>query len=132
MGTIKLINIEELKERVIEFSKTLKPFKLTLISVGTFMTNENVIFLEPVMTEELIDIHRRFTEFMRDFDGELNKYYDIDKWMPHATIAIRLQDEELIKGLKVLKSTIKLPIVVNVDRIDIINYPSNQIMMKSI
>ena len=28
------------------------------------MTKENVIFLEPVMTSELIDVHKRFIEYM--------------------------------------------------------------------
>lgn len=129
IGDYKTDNIEELKNKVIEFSKTIKPFELSLVSVGTFMTKENVIFLEPIMTDELIDIHKRFIEYMKDFDGVLNPYYDIDKWMPHCTISIRLSDEELFKGIKLLKEIIRLPIKVIVDKIDIINYPFNQIMM---
>ena len=132
IGDYKTDNIEELKKRVTEFSKTLKPFQLSLVSVGTFMTKENVIFLEPVMTDELIDIHKRFIEHMKDFDGELNQYYDINKWMPHCTISIRLSDEELFKGIELLKEIIKLPINVTIDKIDIINYPFNQIMMLDI
>lgn len=129
IGDYKTDNIDELKNRVIEFSKTIKPFELSLVSVGTFMTKENVIFLEPIMTSELMDIHKRFIEYMKDFDGVLNEYYDIDRWMPHCTISIRLSDEELFKGLELLKENIKLPIKVLVKKIDIINYPFNQIMM---
>ena len=129
IGDYKTDNIDELKNRVIEFSKTIKPFELSLVSVGTFMTKENVIFLEPIMTSELMDIHKRFIEYMKDFDGVLNEYYDIDRWMPHCTISIRLSDEELFKGLELLKKNIKLPIKVLVKKIDIINYPFNQIMM---
>lgn len=132
IGDYHTDNIDGLKEKVIEFSKTVKPFELSLVSVGTFMTMENVIFLEPIMTEGLIDIHKSFIEYMNDFDGVLNPYYDVNKWMPHSTISIRLSDEELFKGLKILKENIKLPIVVKVDRIDIINYPFNQIMMKNL
>lgn len=129
IGDYKTNNIEELKNKVIEFSKTIRPFELSLVSVGTFMTKENVIFLEPIMTKELMDIHNRFIEFMKDFDGELNPYYDIGKWMPHCTISIRLSDGELYKGIELLKEIIKLPIKVKIEKIDIINYPSNQIMM---
>ena len=132
IGDYKTDNIEELKKRVTEFSKTIKPFEISLVSVGTFMTKENVIFLEPIMTDELIEIHKRFIEYMKDFDGELNKYYDINKWMPHCTISIRLSDEELFKGIKIVKENIKLPIKVTIDKIDIINYPFNQIMMLDI
>ena len=132
IGDYKTDNIEVLKNRVTEFSKTIKPFDLSLVSVGTFMTKENVIFLEPIITDELIDVHKRFIEYMKDFDGELNQYYDINKWMPHCTISIRLTDKELFKGIELLKEIIKLPIKVTIDRIDIINYPLNQIMMLDI
>ena len=110
----------------------IKPFELTLSSVGTFMTKENVIFLEPVMTEELLNVHKKFIKFMEGFDGVLNPYYDINKWMPHCTISIRLSDEELYKAIKVLKESIKLPIVVKVEKIDLINYPFNQILITDI
>ena len=129
IGDYKTDNIEELKKKVTEFSKTIKPFELSLVSVGTFMTKENVLFLEPVMTDELIDVHKRFIEYMNDFDGVLNPYYDINKWMPHCTISIRLSDQELFKGIELLKEIINLPIKVKVEKIDIINYPFNQIMM---
>ena len=132
IGDYKTDNIEELKEKVVEFSKMIKPFELTLSSVGTFMTKENVIFLEPVMTEELLNVHKKFIKFMAGFDGILNPYYDIDKWMPHCTISIRLSDEELYKAIKVLKESIKLPIVVKVEKIDLINYPFNQILITDI
>ena len=129
IGDYKTDNIEGLKEKIIDFSKTIKPFEISLVSVGTFMTKENVIFLEPVMTRELMEIHRKFINFMNDFDGVLNSYYDIDKWMPHCTISIRLSDKELFKVIEILKEVIKLPIKVKVEKIDIINYPFNQIMM---
>ena len=132
IGDYKTDNLEELKAKVIEFSKMIKPFELTLSSVGTFMTKENVIFLEPVMTEELLNAHKKFIKFMEGFDGILNPYYDIDKWMPHCTISIRLSDEELYKAIKVLKESIKLPIVVKVEKIDLINYPFNQILITDI
>ena len=129
IGDYKTDDLEGLKNKVVEFAKTIKPFELNLVSVGTFMTKENVIFLEPVMTEELLDVHKRFIDFMQDFNGELNPYYDINKWMPHCTIAIRLTDEELFKGIELLKEIIKLPIKVKIEKIDLINYPFNQIMM---
>lgn len=129
IGDYKTDNIEELKNKIVDFSKTIKPFELNLTSVGTFMTKENVIFLEPVMTNELMNIHSRFIEFMKDFDGELNPYYDIDNWIPHCTISIRLSDKELFKGIELLKQIIELPIKVKIEKIDIINYPFKQIMI---
>ena len=117
-------NLEGLKEKVKEFSNDIHKFKLNLVTVGTFMTKENVIFLQPVMTDELMSIHKKFLDSMRDFNGKANEYYNHNKWVPHCTIAIRLSDEELIKGFEILKSTSFLPLEVTVDKIDILNYPS--------
>lgn len=96
------------------------------------MTDENVIFLQPIMTKKLNKIHNEFINYMKNFNGTLNTYYDIDKWMPHCTIAIRLNDNELFKTVKILKKALELPIIVKIDRIDVINYPNNQIYMDKI
>ena len=122
-------DVEGLREKVLEFSECIKPFEIILCSVGTFMTKENVIFLEPIMTEELRSVHKKFIDFMSDFDGKLNQYYNVDKWMPHCTISIRLSDEELFKGFRLLKENIRLPIKVIIEKIDLIQYPLNQILI---
>lgn len=132
IGDYSTNDIEGLKSKVLKFSEMINPFEVALCSVGTFMTKENVIFLEPVMTEELKGVHKKFIDFMADFDGELNQYYNIDKWIPHCTIAIRLSDEELFRGFRLLKENIKLPIKVRLEKIDLINYPFNQILIADI
>ena len=117
-------NLELLKEKVKEFANRVHKFKLNLSTVGTFMTKENVIFLQPVMTDELMNLHKKFINSMKDLNGKANEYYNHNKWVPHCTIAIRLSDEELIKGFEILKSTSFLPLEVTVDKIDILNYPA--------
>lgn len=132
IGDYATDDIEGLKAKVVEFSKRIKPFEIVLCSVGTFMTKENVIFLAPVMTRELKNVHEKFIEFMAGFDGKINPYYDVDKWVPHCTLAIRLTDEELFRGLRVLKECIRLPINVKIEKIDLIQYPWNQILVTDI
>ena len=117
-------DLEGLKEKVKEFASSIKKFKLNLATVGTFMTNENVIFLAPVMTDELMNFHKMFLDSMKDFNGKANEYYNHNKWVPHCTIAIRLSDEELIKGFEILKNISFLPLEVTIDKIDILNYPN--------
>jgi 2'-5' RNA ligase len=117
-------DLDELKLKVKEFADSIHKFKLNLVTAGTFMTKENVIFLQPVMTEKLMNVHKMFLDSMKDFDGKANEYYNHNKWVPHCTIAIRLSDEELIKGFETLKSISFLPIEVTVDKIDILNYPA--------
>ncbi len=48
------------------FSKSLAPLEVQLGSVGTFPTEEGVVFLAPVVTRELLAVHERFhTAFSR-------------------------------------------------------------------
>lgn len=117
-------DLSELKVKVKEFASTIKKFKICLATVGTFMTKENVLFLQPIMTDELMELHKKFLDSMKDFNGKANEYYNHNKWVPHCTIAIRLSDEELLKGFEVLKSITFLPIEVTIDKIEILNYPS--------
>ena len=46
--------INVVKELLSNFAMQHKRIKLILSSAGSFMSNENVLFLAPIMTEELI------------------------------------------------------------------------------
>lgn len=73
IGDYSTDDIEGLKAGVLEFANRIRPFGITLCSVGTFMTAENVIFLAPVMTEELKSVHDKFVGFMSGFGGEYRR-----------------------------------------------------------
>ena len=124
IGDFTVSDYEALKRSVITFAKKIKPFEVSLCMVGTFMTEKNVIFLSPVMTDELKEVHDNFIKSVPDMKEYLIQYYDINKWIAHCTIAIRLSDEELLKGIEIIKKHISLPIKVKIDKIDILKCPS--------
>ena len=101
------------------FTKQIKKFNLNLGSIGTFASNQGVLFLSPIMTEELIELHKSFYEF---FEGELegiNSYYMPNNWVPHCSISINNTIESLVS---IMKKTIEIfePLDIRIREISII------------
>lgn len=77
------------------FSKSLAPFRFDLGSVGTFPTNEGVVFLAPVVTSELLAVHERFHTTFATYRGWSSTHYLPGNWVPHCTVATDLTDSEI-------------------------------------
>ena len=82
-------------QELLAWSRSLVPFEFQLGSVGTFPTNEGVVFLASVVTSELLALHERFhTAFARYGDWS-SPHYLPGNWVPHCTIATDLTDAEI-------------------------------------
>lgn len=114
--------LEIVKALVSNFAKERKALKLVIASAGSFMSKENVLFLAPIITEELINYNEDLVNMLVNNGVQCGKYYTKNNWQPHCTIAIKISDNELVKGFEVLKQVDALPLVVNVDKIDILRY----------
>ena len=53
IADVETEKIDTLKSIVEEFSKETETFEIALVSAGSFMTSENVLFYSPTMTEDL-------------------------------------------------------------------------------
>ncbi len=77
------------------FSKSLAPLEVQLGSVGTFPTEESVVFLAPVVTRELLAVHERFHTAFSGFGGCSSAHYLPGNWVPHSTVATDLTGAEI-------------------------------------
>lgn len=80
-------DIEKFCGKLEQFSKKMKKFSLKLASIGTFTGHHGVVYLAPVITDELIELHKELYKF---FEGELiglNPYYMPNNWVPHCSIS---------------------------------------------
>ena len=82
-------------ERFREFAKSMAPFEFNLSSVGTFPGDEGVVFLAPVVTRQLLDVHQRFHEVFSEHENAGMGYYLPGNWVPHCTVAIDLPAAEV-------------------------------------
>lgn len=79
--------------------------KIEWVTVGTFPT---VIFIQPVLNEGLHHISCAIYNGLKDLpDTKVSKYYKPFSWLPHATIAKQLSEEEMRKAFDVLHKSFK-------------------------
>jgi 2'-5' RNA ligase len=90
----KIKDFELFTKGVEDFAKTLPSFKLNLLNIGVFNTEEGVVFLQPKVTRELLDTHEEFHRTMESFVEAEWRYYLPDLWVPHCTMAIDLNKKK--------------------------------------
>lgn len=85
--------------RLLEFARSIDPFDFVLSSLGTFAGREGVVFLAPVVTQRLLEVHARFHEVFSKHDNAGMGYYLPGNWVPHCTVAIDLPAAEVTDAI---------------------------------
>ncbi|CAM4181475.1 hypothetical protein BAMA_19980 [Bacillus manliponensis] len=86
-------------QKLKQFTKRTSAFSVVFSSIGMFPST-GTIFLAPVVTKELQDVHRSFHEYFGDFLDNEQSYYVPDQWVPHCTIASRLDKNQSLRILE--------------------------------
>lgn len=68
-------------------------------SIGTFPTN-GTIFLAPTTTDEMLRFHYSCHDYFKTFHDNLNSYYVPGKWIPHCTIANRVNTNQFLSVME--------------------------------
>ena len=84
------------------FADNTKAFGIRLSSIGLFPGNENVVFLAPVVTTELLTVHKTFHDRLGAAGLSGDPHYLPGIWVPHCTIT---QEEHLSDALETIRST---------------------------
>jgi 2'-5' RNA ligase len=97
------IAVPRLIDVVRSFAETTHPFNIQISSVGMFPGSGigNVVFLAPVVTEELIALHKRFHHQLDNSGLECDPLYLPGNWVPHCTITM---EEGLTESLETIKT----------------------------
>ena len=105
---ITLSAFESLHEEIVlnnlnRVMKELSKDKIEWVTVGTFPT---VIFIQPVLNEYLHNMSSVIYESIKNIpDTKVSKYHKPFSWLPHATIAKQLLEEEMRKAFDVLQKS---------------------------
>ena len=68
------LDVERFRPVLAAFARETPPLECSLASVGAFPTDEGVVFLAPVATRELLDLHQEFHERWGDFGARSSAY----------------------------------------------------------
>ncbi len=117
----KIDDVELFIKGVEGFAEKIAPFEINLSNIGVFNTEEGVVFLQPKVTRELLDIHEEFHKTMRSFAEAEWRYYLPDLWVPHCTMAIDLNKKKLLQSVEVISNMFK-SIDVSIEKVGIVKF----------
>ncbi len=81
-------------------------FPMTFSAIGLFPTAENVVYLSPTVTIELLELHRRLHNEIQSSASSSSLLYSPQHWVPHVAISIGIADEKR----RILDSLGSLPV----------------------
>ena len=104
-----------LVEKVESFAKSISPFEVIFNAIGSF--DPYVLFASPVKDDRLTQLNALLHEsLLNAYEPAENANYLPDKWMPHCSLAVRLDAEQFAKA-KTVEVEIELPFTAQVTKI---------------
>ena len=95
LGVFDRVDVDGLVARVRTFAAEHRPFELRFASAGTFGGDGGVAFLAPVVTGELLKLHRSFHEAIAGGVSDPWEHYLPGHWVPLCTTGFALPAEHL-------------------------------------
>ncbi|MBI3948251.1 MAG: 2'-5' RNA ligase family protein [Armatimonadetes bacterium] len=90
-----------LREELAALVPRCPPLSLLFSSVGAFPTQEGVVFLAPVVTPGLLEVHRRFHGQLQEAGIRSLEHYRPGRWVPHCTVATNLAPAQTALAMEV-------------------------------
>jgi len=115
------IDCESCECYINEISSQFKLHSVNLDHIGVFNNGEQVLFLAPTPNEKILSMQKEVFATLLGFASQPWKLYHPDAWVPHCTLANDLDEDGLIKALRIALE-IQLPIQAEVSQIGIIEF----------
>lgn len=97
------VDSQKLIELAADFADTLTCFNFRLGAVGTFPTTDNVLFLYPVPSVKLLEVHAELHARLKKAGVDTSPYYLPSVWVPHLTLEFNITREELHRSIGIFK-----------------------------
>ena len=107
IGAFETNNENDIIESLDIKIKDFKSGEIIFASIGVFKSS--VVFLSPVLNEYLHNLSVNIYEDLKVIDKTIiSKYYIPFQWMPHTTIAKKLNEEELFLAFQELEKNFNI------------------------
>jgi 2'-5' RNA ligase len=83
------------------FAQTRSPLTLSIASLGIFPGEQAVVFLAPIISSSLLDLHRQVHQLLQNTGTLPSTYYLPGHWTPHCTLATRVPPQFLSQAIGV-------------------------------
>ncbi|MCL2592801.1 MAG: 2'-5' RNA ligase family protein [Defluviitaleaceae bacterium] len=103
IGAFNDIDVDKAMKLTKDYCQNLKKFKIQLSNVGIFTWPKPVAWIGPVVTEELINLHKDLHKTLDFCDTKGLEYYLPNNWVPHCTVD-SLEDTVEASALYLMKN----------------------------
>lgn len=87
------------------YYKDKEKINLSLTILGTFI-NTGTLFIAPTLSKQLITFHANHHNNFRSFNMNENSFYLPGRWVPHCTIASRLDETKMLEVFRFCQSAL--------------------------
>jgi len=105
-----------------DFARGIMAFPLSMESLGFFLSKEQVAFLAPKATPELLALHARFFEQFSSVASGISQIYSPSTWVPHCTLAMGILPQQIALAVDACQSH-GLPFGCSVAEIGLVEFP---------
>ncbi len=105
LAVFESVDPAAIREELRTIAEDFSPLTVELSSVGTFAASEGVVFVAPVVTMDLIELHERFHRHLAELEIPSDERYKPGNWVPHCTAAIDVTDEQLPAAIEICRSS---------------------------
>ncbi len=117
------VKVENLISSLTNVLDTTAALELTFGSLSTFANENGVIFVAPIVTHCLLQLHHDVHLPMMQHSSSTSEYSQIDRWFPHCTLTMRLTSPQIIEAFALL-GDLHLPISGHGTRVSLLEFPS--------
>lgn len=103
LAVFEQYNPDRLHALLKKLASSFPPTAFQLGSAGIFPGKEGVLFLAPVVSNFLLEIHSGLHRAIPKVVEGSWVYYLPGQWVPHCTLSIQLKDSQLARGLQLLR-----------------------------
>jgi 2'-5' RNA ligase len=125
LGAFETYSSPKFEKELQRFTASLKPIPLRFDFLGLFLQPKRVVFLGPVVTDQLLLVHRRFNECLGPLVGGSDPLCPPGRWVPHCTLAFDIPAEAVSKAVEIC-SRAQLQFVTEVREIGLVEYPERR------
>jgi hypothetical protein len=94
------VAVEKLEPILAELACQTPRFGLQLGAIGLFPTGQGVVYLAPVVTGHLLDLHERFSAQATAAGQTAHPYYQPGNWIPHCSVAHDLTPDQVTQAVR--------------------------------
>jgi len=110
-----------------DFAEKHPPISLQFAGMGIFTGESPVIYFSPVVTNELLELHKELNTLMFPYINNPLSLYMPGNWMPHCTIGFKFPKKNLSEIIHELNN-IEFPIDFIINSFQLIEIPVKTIV----